>query len=100
MGSPLGPLLANVIMTELEEVLIKKLVQNGKIKFYMRYVDDTLLLVKKNDISLIMDALNKFDPNLNFTVDAFDTGTVHFLDLLIEDNTTDIYNKPTNIRIS
>ena len=45
MGSSLGPVLANRIMTELENLVIKPLVNDGTIKFYGRYVDDTLLEV-------------------------------------------------------
>ena len=44
MGSPLAPVLANIIMTELESTIIKKLFDTRKIKFYCRYVDDTLIL--------------------------------------------------------
>ena len=41
MGSPLGPLLANVFMCHLEE-----LSDNGLIpSFYKRYVDDTLAIM-------------------------------------------------------
>ena len=41
----MGPLLANIIMTELENAVIKPLVDDGKIKFYGRYVDNTLVLI-------------------------------------------------------
>ena len=44
MGSPLGPTLANIIMTTFEEEIIRKLVDSNLIKFYARYVDDTLVL--------------------------------------------------------
>ena len=43
MGSPLGPLLANVFMRELEKDIIQKLIDTSVIKFYIRYVDGTLL---------------------------------------------------------
>ena len=46
MGAWLGPVLANIIMTELEKVIVDGLIESDKIKFYTRYVDDTLLLVK------------------------------------------------------
>ena len=44
MGSPLGPTLANIITTEFETVIVKPLINSGKIVFYKRYVDDTLVL--------------------------------------------------------
>ena len=53
MGSPRAPVLANIIMTKLESTIIKKLFDTGKIKFYCRYVDDTLLLIKPGDIQLV-----------------------------------------------
>ena len=54
MGAALGPVLANIIMTEMERVVVDQLIQSGKIKFYARYVDDTLLLVKPDDIDDIL----------------------------------------------
>ena len=50
MGSPLGPVLANIIMTELEEKVIRKFVEDGIIKLYGLYVDDTILVIKPKDI--------------------------------------------------
>ena len=46
MGSSLGPVLVNVIMTELENVIVRKMIDNGLVKFYGRYVDNTLILAK------------------------------------------------------
>ena len=45
MGSPLSPTLANIITIALEDAIIKDLLHNDNIKFYVRYVDDTLVLV-------------------------------------------------------
>ena len=54
MGSPLGPMLANIIMTALESTIVKGLVDKSIVKLSMRYVDDTLLLVKNEDINHIL----------------------------------------------
>ena len=54
MGSSLGPVLANVIMTEFERLVVDKLIKYGLIKFYIIYVDDTLVLAKVEDIGNIM----------------------------------------------
>ena len=50
MGSSLGPVLANIIMTEFEQETVKKLINQGLIAFYCRYVDDTFILIKRNTI--------------------------------------------------
>ena len=65
------------------------------IKFFMRYVDDTLVLIKPEDIQKVLDKLNSFDKNLRFTHDPFSDGDTHFLDIGIRENTTDIYYKDT-----
>ena len=51
MRSPLGLLLGNVFMTELEKDMIQNLINKELIKFCIRYIDDTLLLVKNEDIN-------------------------------------------------
>lgn len=96
MGSSLGPVFANIIMTELEKLIINDLVVDGTIKFYGRYVDDTLLVVKPEDIPLIHDLLNKFDPSLRFTVDYFQDVVPHFLDLELCPDGITIFRKDTN----
>ena len=47
------------------------------------YVDDTLLLIKPNDIPTVLSKFNAFDKNLQFTVDTFADGVIHFLDIKI-----------------
>ena len=47
MGSPLGPVLANIILIEFENVIVKPLIETCALKFYCRYVDDTLVMIKK-----------------------------------------------------
>ena len=71
IGSLLGPVLVNIIITELEKIIVKDLVDRYLIKVYMRYVDDILLLVKEKDIKLIHERLNSFDKNIKFTIDNF-----------------------------
>ena len=48
MGSPLGPILAGIFMTELENTLVPELKQC--IKNWRRYVDDTFVYVKNGSI--------------------------------------------------
>ena len=47
MGASLGPVLANIITTELERAVVDDLITNGTLKFYPMYVGDTLLIYGK-----------------------------------------------------
>ena len=96
MGAWLGPVLANIIMTELERVVVDKLIQDEKIEFYCRYVDDTLLLVKPQHVDGILTEFNKFHTNLEFTVDKFEECIPHFLDLELHRDGISIYRKDTH----
>ena len=95
MGSSLGPVLANIIMTELEDVVTKLLIANGIIKFYTRFVDDTLLLIKPDNVKEVRNSLHKFDKNLRFTVDMFQNKALHFLDLELSPDRISIFRKDT-----
>ena len=96
MGSPLGLLKVNVIMIVLEHVVVKDLFNKGYLEFYIQDMDNTLVLMEKSDAPIVLQALNGFHKNLNFTVDTFEDKKVHFLDLLIDRNTTDIFYKDTH----
>ena len=50
MGGSLGPVLANIIMTECEKVIVNQLIENDILKFYIRYFDDTLLVLGKKSL--------------------------------------------------
>ena len=96
MGASLGPVLANIIMTELELGVVDSLIANGRIRFYARYVDDTLLLVKPEEVDDILSQFNNFHRNLEFTVDKFEECVPHFLDLNISREGISIYRKDTH----
>ena len=68
MGSLIGLALANVIMTEFERLVVDKLIKDGLIKFYFRYVDDNLILAKVEDIDNIMKQFNSFDKSIHSIV--------------------------------
>ena len=96
MGSSLGPVLANIILTEFERLIVSELIADSTIKFYKHYVDDTLVLIKPSDIFAVLAKFNSFDPNLTFTVDTFSEGIVHFLDIKVSVDGIDIYRKDTH----
>ena len=71
-------------MTELEKEIIEKLSDKKFIKFYIRYVDEALLLVKDGDTDPILKELNSYNKNIKFTVDRLINEDVHFLDIKIQ----------------
>ena len=44
----------------------------------------------------MLTKFNKFDKNLKFTVDTFPEGNIHFLDIKISADSTDVYCKDTH----
>ena len=99
MGSFLGPVLANIIMTELEDVIIEPPFADGKIKFYCRFADHTLLVIKPENVSQVHKALNKFDSSLRFTVGMFQNEVTHFLGFELSPDGITIFRKDTNTRL-
>ena len=80
-------------MTEFERLIVDKLINDGLIKFCIRHVDHTLVLAKTEDIDNIMKQFNSFDKSYQFTIDRFEDGVVHLLDIKINGSETDLYYK-------
>ena len=92
----LSSLLGNIIIANLEEKVINSLINNNAIKFYARYVDVTLFVIKREDVPPIQNLLNSFDPNLHFTVDLFQNEVPRFLDLEVSPDGKLIFRKNAN----
>ena len=86
----------NIIMTECEKTIVNQLIENNIVKFYIRYVDDTLLVLREKDIDIVLNRFNNsFNKNLKFTVDTFENCVPHFLDIQICPNGLGIHHKNT-----
>ena len=98
MGSPLGPLMANVFMCHLEE----KLTRDGLMPhLYRRYVDDTLARMPNTDAAtMFLTTLNGLHPSLSFTTELPVDDRIPFIGIdIIKNGTkleTRVYRKPTN----
>ncbi|XP_050513525.1 uncharacterized protein LOC126889333 [Diabrotica virgifera virgifera] len=104
MGSPLSPILADIFLNDLES---NKIVKNNPftdyIKFYARYVDDTLI-IWNGTIDILhdfLDFLNTLHDTIKFTLEIQnDSKSLNFLDLTLtlRNGTIDfgIYRKPTH----
>ena len=49
LGESVGSVLVNIIMIECEKVIVKQLIENDIVKFFIRYFDVTLLVFKKKE---------------------------------------------------
>ena len=96
MGSSLGLVLTNIVLTELEKIVVSDLIRCDTKKFYKRYVDNTLLLIKPLDIPTVLAKLNEFDKNLKLTADTFPDGVIHFLGIKVSVDGTDVCRKDTH----
>ena len=65
-------------MTECKKFIVDKLIKEKVIMFYTRYVDDTLLIIRKKNINYVLNQFNNFDKNLKFTIDTFEKSVPHF----------------------
>ena len=68
------------MVSSLGLLLAKPLITDGAIKFYSRFVDATLFVMKPENVSQVLNILNKFDKNFHYTVDMFQNEVPHFLD--------------------
>ena len=98
MGSPLGPLMANVFLYSIEEQLDR----NNKLpSFYKRYVDDTLATMPNiQAATAFLSTLNECHPAIQFTMEIAENNKLPFLGIMIEKSgchlTTSVYRKPTD----
>ena len=65
MGSPLGPVLANIFMAHLENNLVPSL--SNVMSLWYRYVDDTITFIQDDKIDYVLEILNNFHPSIKFT---------------------------------
>ena len=97
MGSPLGPILANIFVGFYEEQLFRSGKQPS---MYLRYVDDTFVLFdERKEGEEFLERLNNLHNALQFTKEDENNGKLAFLDVFIERSAgaflTSVYRKPT-----
>jgi hypothetical protein len=83
MGSPLSPVFSEFFLQFLESQVVQ---ENNKIFYYKRYVDDIFAVIKEGTQEIILNELNNFDPNIQFTFELENNKTLPFLDLCVMRN--------------
>ena len=74
------PVLAGIMMVELEYTMIPRL--GNHLYFWRRYVDDTFTFVKEDSITFILEKFSSYYQNLQFTYELENVGKFSFLDVL------------------
>ena len=119
-GHPISSVSQNVIMTDFEYRIIVKLLKDGILKLYQRWVDDTLVKNRIADRDLILEEFHKFHPKIRFTHELAsvvnrkrengeneERYAIPFLDVLVSwpvrpdgaAASTEVYRKSTTFRI-
>ena len=97
MGSPLGPVLADIFMGFFENFLIDKQCMPVH---YFRFVDDSFAVANNiSEIQRFLSVINNTHDNLHFTLELPTSDSIPFLDVLVKVNqgslSTSVYRKPT-----
>ncbi|XP_024892886.1 uncharacterized protein LOC112468084 [Temnothorax curvispinosus] len=97
MGSPLSPILADMVMEDLETHCLQLL--SFHISFFKRYVDDIFAIVPRSGIDELLRVFNSYHTRLKFTFEIEKNNSLSFLDtIVIREGTvllTNWYRKPT-----
>ena len=99
MGSPLEPVLANILTVELEQSVIPA--PMDKMKCWTRDVADTLSYIKTDSMDHVLKMLNGFHRNIQSTYKVVTDSKISFLDVLVildasNNISTTVYRKSTN----
>ena len=100
MASPLGPVLANIFMSNLESKALESF-SGTKPLFYRRFVDDTIVIFEtKQEMLDFFSWMNGQHRCIKFTKEEEVNGVLPFLDVLVtrEESgqiSTSLYRKPT-----
>lgn len=98
MGNPLSPIIADIVMSELQNNCIEKL--SFDLPFFKRYVDDIITMVPEGKEGETLNVFNSYNKNIQFTMEQQVDNSITFLDVkLVKLNNkiiTDWHLKPTH----
>ena len=80
MGSKLSPSFANIFCSLFENKIIEPEITSGRILHYSRYVDDIFCVLRKGEKNNLLEKLNLFDTDLEFTMNIMIESKITFLD--------------------
>ncbi|BHF60453.1 hypothetical protein SprV_0100341800 [Sparganum proliferum] len=79
MGSPISGFIAEAVLQRLESLVF----QHHKPKFWVRYVDDTFVIIERDRVLTFQEHLNTVFPDIQFTMEEEENNQLAFLDVLV-----------------
>ncbi|XP_037826543.1 uncharacterized protein LOC119614495 [Lucilia sericata] len=81
MGSPISPIIADIVMEELLETTLDQL--ENKPRLMTKYVDDLFGILKKDQVEITLRTLNAFHRRIQFTLEKEIDNRLPYLDSII-----------------
>src|SRR5580765_4521485 len=81
MGSPLSPILADIVMDDLESFCLSSL--DFVVPIYYRYVDDIFAIVPSDKINVLLSTFNNYHKRLKFTYKIESNYSLNFLNTTV-----------------
>ncbi|BHF79149.1 hypothetical protein SprV_0602226800 [Sparganum proliferum] len=78
MGSPISGFIAEAVLQRLESLVF----QHHRPKFWARYVDDTFVVIERDQVLTFQEHLNAVFPDIQFTMEEEENNQLAFLDVL------------------
>ncbi|BHF75593.1 hypothetical protein SprV_0501868900 [Sparganum proliferum] len=79
MGSPISGFIAETVLQRLESLVF----QHHKPKFWARYVDDTFVVIDRDQLLTFKERLNAVFPDIQFTMKEKENNQLAILDVLV-----------------
>ncbi|BHF74871.1 hypothetical protein SprV_0501795900 [Sparganum proliferum] len=79
MGSPISGFIAEAVLQRLESLVF----QHHKPKFWALYVDDTFVVIERDQVLTFQEHLNAVFPDIQFTMEEEENNQLAFLDVVV-----------------